>query len=467
MSVNYKVQWPMTLGAAHGSLEAKQPDIDNGLEVVDPARYYSREFMDLEWQRLWPRVWLLAGVASDIPEEGDYFTFPIGAEELILVRQKDGGIKAFYNVCPHRGNRVILSEQGSVPRFTCTFHGWKFGCDGKLECITDQETFHPKLIAHKPGLTEVRCESLGGIIFINMDGNAPPLAQYLGLPAGYIENYRIEDMHVVHQVRSQWLANWKTGVDAFYETYHLPYVHPETQGVMEDFSQYDLYPNGASRMIVPICVKSHRVTDQQTVDPYLQYMLQEGGIDPAGFKGGAREVREAIQKSKRDRARRVGLTHYDRLTDGQLTDSWATGLFPNVQMGMHPEGVFIMRFLPHPTDPESFFYDTMILYRHVDDPDYTVPAWMGLPQGIDVTGQTRPNVVHVPVGHKPNLGLVLDQDSELLPVQQKGIRSRAFRGPLWSEQEQRVRHFHRELDRYIYGQKGFVKAEEGSCPRGG
>jgi hypothetical protein len=95
----------------------------------------------------------------------------------------------------------------------------------------------------------------------------------------------------------------------------------------------------------------------------------------------------------------------------------------------------------------------MILYRYVDDPDYRVPAWMGLPQDIDTTGETRPNMIIVPSGGKPNLGDVLDQDSELLPVQQKGIRSRAFRGPLWSEQEQRVRHFHKELDRYINGEK--------------
>lgn len=453
MAVNYKVEWPMTLGASRDSLEAKQPDIDNGLDVVDPARYHTREFMQLEWQKLWPRVWLLAGVGSDIPEEGDYFTFAVGAEEFILVRQADGKVKAFYNVCPHRGNRIALNEQGSVPRFTCAFHGWQFACDGKLERITDEHTFNPKLIAHRPGLTEVRCENLGGILFINMDGNAPPLAQYLGLPPGYIGNYEIDKMHVVHQVRSEWKANWKTGVDAFYETYHLPWVHPQTQGVMEDYSQYDLYPNGASRMIVPICVKSHRVSDQDTVDPYLQFMLKEGGIDPASFSGTAREVRTAIQRSKRQRARSAGLTHYEKFTDGQLTDSWATGLFPNVQMGMHPEGVFIMRFLPHATDPETFYYDTMILYRCVDDPNYTVPAWMGLPAGIDVTGRTRPNVVHVPAGQKPNLGDVLDQDSELLPVQQKGIRSRAFRGPLWSEQEQRVRHFHKELDRYIGGKK--------------
>jgi len=176
-------------------------------------------------------------------------------------------------------------------------------------------------------------------------------------------------------------------------------------------------------------------------------------MDPDGFAGSAAEVRTAIQRSKRARARRLGLTHYENFTDGQLTDSWATGVFPNVQMGMHPEGVFVMRFLPHATDPETFYYDTMILYRHVPDPNYTVPAWMGLPSGTDVSGETRPETTRVPPGQPPGLGEVLDQDSELLPVVQKGLRSRGFRGPLWSEQEQRVRHFHRELDRYINREK--------------
>jgi len=157
MSANYKVEWPMTLGAPPDSLEAKQPEVDDGLDVPDPSHYYSREFMQLEWQRLWPRVWLLAGVTSDLPEAGDYVTFAVGHEEFILVRQSDGTVKAFYNVCPHRGNRVVLNESGSVPRFSCTFHGWQFGCNGKLQRITDQETFNPQLIVHRPGLTEVRC----------------------------------------------------------------------------------------------------------------------------------------------------------------------------------------------------------------------------------------------------------------------------------------------------------------------
>ncbi|MEM7612627.1 MAG: aromatic ring-hydroxylating dioxygenase subunit alpha [Pseudomonadota bacterium] len=453
MSAQYEAKWPMDLGAPANSLEAKQPDIDNGIDVYHPSRYYSREFMEQETNKLWPRVWLLAGVTSDIPEDGDYFTFEIGREQMIIVRQEDDSIKAFHNVCPHRGNRVCLNDRGSAASFTCAFHGWRFGVDGKLESITDEETFDPRVVAHRPGLSEVRCDTLGGIVFVNMDGKAPPLKEYLGLPEGYIEMYEVDKMKVIHHVRSAWKANWKIGVDAFYETYHLPHVHPQTQGVMEDFSQNDLYPNGASRMIVPICTKSHRVEDQDSVDPYQAFMLAEVGIDPETFSGTAQEVREAVQQAKRERARAAGLAHYDNFTDNQLTDSWATGLFPNVQMGMHPEGVFIMRFLPDADDPELFYYETMILYRPVDDPNYKVPAWMGLPEGIDASGENRPEVIHVPVGVLPDLGEVLDQDAELLPVLQKGVRSRGFRGALYCEQEQRVRHFEAEVERYINEEK--------------
>jgi len=435
------------------SLEAKRPGFDNGLKILDPSRYYSREFMEKEGKHLWPRVWLLAGVTSDIPEEGDYTVFDIGGESIIIVRQAGGSIKALFNVCPHRGNPIALNERGSVAKFTCAFHAWRFALDGKLECITDEESYHPQLVSHRPSMSEVRCDSIGGLIFVNIDGKAPPLREWIGLPAGYIENYKIDEMHVVRHVRSEWRANWKTGVDAFYETYHLPHIHPQTQGVMEDYSQYDLYPNGFQRMIVPLCVKSHRIKDQDTVDAGLRFMMQDAGMNPDDFKGNAREVRAAVQASKRARAKRLGLKHYENFTDGQLTDSWATGMFPNVQIGMHPEGVFIMRFLPHPTDPERFFYDNMTMFRPVDDPNYFVPAWMGLPEDTDTSGKVRPNVENYPAGVRAPLGDVLDQDVELVEAVQRGSKSRGFRGPIWSEQEVRLRHYHSEIDRYVNGAK--------------
>ena len=430
------------------SLEAKQPHVDNGTECYDKSGYFSHPYMQTEWEKLWTKSWLIAGVESDLPDVGDYFLFEIG-DESIIVNRTDDGINAFYNVCSHRGTRLVQEPRGNKKVFICPFHHWNFSDRGDLIRITDEATFQPDVIAHRPGLTPVACESLAGLIFINMDDKPASLADSIGLPAGYLESYQIDKMKVVRHVRSEWAANWKVGVEAFYESYHLHAVHPETRGVMGDLNvQYDLYPNGASRMIVPLGQPSPRVTDQTTVNEGLQFMLQDAGINAGEFTGTAADVRGAIQVAKRQRAEKIGLD-YSRFTDGQLSDSWATGIFPNVQIGCHPEAVFLMRFLPHPTDPERFFYDTMTIMRPVDDADYRAPAWMGLPEGTDVTGNVRAPTEIYTAEEDPNLGLVLSQDSLLLPKVQQGMRSKGFRGQLWGEQEQRLRHFHVELNRRL------------------
>ena len=434
--------------APTGSLEAKQPHIDNGSECYSKEGYFSPGCMRREWDKVWIRSWLIAGVTSDIPEEGDYFLFDIGDESIIVTHTAEG-IRAFYNVCSHRGSRLLFEERGNKKVFVCPFHSWSFHNNGELRRITDEDTFQPKVVAHRPGLTALACETHAGIIFINMDDNPEPLQEAIGLPEGYLEAYRIDQMKVVRHVRSEWGSNWKVGVEAFYESYHLHAVHPETRGVMDDLNvQYDLYPNGASRMIVPLGQPSPRAQDQQTVNEGLQIMLQDAGVDPAGFDGTAADVRHAIQAAKRERAKRLGLD-YSHFCDGQLSDSWATGIFPNVQIGCHPEAIFLMRFLPYPGDPERFYYDTTTLIFPTDDPDYCPPGWMGLPEGTDVSGRVRPATEHYSRHEDANLGLVLIQDSELMPVVQQGMRSRGFKGQLWGEQEQRLRHFRVELERWL------------------
>jgi len=434
--------------APNESLEAKQPSVDNGTRCHDTEGYFSRDYMQLEWQKLWTQSWLIAGVSSDIPNIGDYFLFNIG-NESIIVTNTDEGIRAFYNVCSHRGARLVSEERGNKKVFVCPFHSWSFHNNGDLRRITDEETFHPDVVKHRPGLTPVKCETHAGIVFICMSDEVAPLKEMIGLPDDYLESYQIDRMKVVRHVRSEWGANWKVGVEAFYESYHLHAVHPETRGVMGDLNvQYDLYPNGASRMIVPLGQPSPRMHDQDTVNEGLQAMLQDAGVDPATFSGSAADVRRAIQRGKRERAERLGLD-YSRFVDGQLSDSWATGVFPNVQIGCHPEAVFLMRFIPHETDPERFYYDTMTLLFPADDPDYCPPAWMGLPEGTDVTGRTRPATEHYTIEEDAGLGLVLSQDAAFLPIVQQGMRSRGFKGQLWGEQEQRLRHFHVELERRL------------------
>lgn len=442
--------------AAETAAERKAPKIDNGLEIPDPSRYYAKDFAEKEWERMWTRVWNIAGVACDIPETGDYFTYDLVHESFIIIRVGEGpeDIKAYYNVCGHRGNRLVHNDFGTITDgFTCSFHSWKWGIDGDLQYIQDEESYHPDILSHAPDMIEAHIGIIAGIIFINMDDNPAPLREHLGPVADHMESFQVDKMHVVRHVRSEWAANWKTGIDAFYETYHLHAVHPETQVLMGDVDvQYDCYPNGMSRMIVPIGRPSPHFADQETVNEGLQYMLSDAGVDPSAFDGTAQQVRPAIWDAKRDFAKEVGLD-YEKLSDIQLTDSFATGIFPHTQFGMHPEGAFLMRFLPDPNNPERFTYDNITLVRYVDDPHFSVPGWMGLPEGTDYTGAERPEIEYKALGEPPELGLVLDQDSHLLPIVQKGVRSRAFQGPLWCEQEQRLRHFHKELDRYIDGEK--------------
>ncbi len=436
--------------------DRKAPYVNNGTDTKDPQRYYSADQMAREWEQLWTRVWTIAGVVCDIPEVGDVMTYELLHESFVVVRTGEGpeDVAAYYNICGHRGNRLVLQDFGHVGnRFTCSFHSWQWSINGELAHVTDSESFQPEVLECAPDMVPVRHEIVAGVVFINMDDTAPPVREVLGPVAGHMESFQVDKMHVARHTRTSWAANWKTGIDAFYETYHLGSVHPQTQPVMGDIDvQLDCYPNGMSRMIVPIGKPSPHFPDQESVNEGLQMMLADAGLDAAGFHGKAPDVRPTLWDQKRKISDEFNLG-WDNLSDVQLTDSFATGIFPNVQFGMHPEGAFLMRFMPDAKDPEKFVYDNITLVRYVDDPRFKVPDWMGLPEGTDYMAADRPDVEYKDIGEPPELGLVLDQDSELLPVVQKGIRSRAFKGPLWSEQEQRVRHFHNELDRYLNGEK--------------
>ena len=434
--------------APASSLEAKQPDLNLGTECYATDGYFDPQSITLEFQKLWSQSWLLAGVTSDLAELGDYFLLDIQHESIIVTRSKEG-IQAFYNVCSHRGAILVTEPRGNQKVFVCPFHRWTFRNSGDLVRITDEDTFDPRVVGHRPGLTTVACETHAGLIFISMADDPPPLKQAIGLPEGYLEPYQIDKMKVVRHVRSEWGSNWKVGVEAFYESYHLHAVHPETTGMMGDLNvQYDLYPSGASRMIVPLGQPSPRLYDQTTVNEGLQFLLGEAGIDPTTFKGNAGDVRGAIQSAKRERAEREGLDYSD-FVDGQLSDSWATGIFPNVQIGCHPEALFLMRFMPHISDPQHFYYDTMTLIMPTGDADATAPQWMGLPEGTDISGRQRPATENYSLEEDANLGLVLSQDAAFLPRVQQGMRSKGFVGQLWGEQEQRLRHFHIELQRRL------------------
>ena len=125
-----------------------------------------------------------------------------------MVRTEDG-VRAYYNVCTHRGTRLVSRERGRQERFVCPFHSWRFSAaTGALLTITDEETFRPETICARPGLNEVVCEEHAGLVFISMRDDPPPLVESIGLPPGYRETYRIDQMSTIRHVRTVWSANW-------------------------------------------------------------------------------------------------------------------------------------------------------------------------------------------------------------------------------------------------------------------
>ncbi len=447
---SYETGWTLNDAASPDAYEAKAPYVDNGTDLIDPARYYDPAFMRREAEHLWAKAWLMAGRVSDIPAVGDYFKFDVGAESIIVVRASSGKIRAFHNVCQHRGTRIVTSDFGSTSKFRCMFHSWAWTLDGAIAEVTDRETYRPQVLEGSLDLPQVRCEVWGGWVFVCMDERTEPLETFLDVLPSHLAAYQFENMVVVKDVEVTWPVNWKTALDAFLESYHVHAVHPEILPFYDDyFQQWDLYGHGMSRMLMMFAAVSPRHPDQTTVNEVLGAMLREVGVDPERFEGDASAVRKAIQQAKLSAKGRLSAS-IDGYVPNQLTDDWAYHVFPNVTLNIHPEGALVQRFRPHPTDPEQFIYDVTVLVHPIHDPTVRLPAYMGVPDGTDCSGATRPERGYLTRGDG-GLGQVLEQDSRLVPWVQKGLRSRGFKGARLSEQEQRLRHYHRELDRYLSG----------------
>ena len=177
--------WHINPDAGAADPERKYPYVDNGTGLISPERFFSPEFAKAEWERMWTKTWLIAGRVSDIPQVGDYFTFDIGPESFVVTRTGTGpdDIAAYYNVCQHRGNRLVHQEFGTAESFVCVFHSWEWNLDGSLEQITDRETFREEVIADNPPLTPVKCDQWGGFVFICYDREPPALALFVSPPA--------------------------------------------------------------------------------------------------------------------------------------------------------------------------------------------------------------------------------------------------------------------------------------------
>lgn len=426
-----------------------------GLADLPIDRYLSKEFLALEYERVWSRVWQWACCEEDIPNVGDYTVYDIGDRSVIISRSAPDTISAFHNSCVHRG-RQLQDRAGSCERFVCGYHNWAYDLEGKLRDIPGRWDF-PQ-VPEDTRLRPVRLERWGGFIFLNFDDNARPLQEHLDvLPAHFEHFLPLEDRFTVANVSKVVPANWKVALEAFLESYHVAIVHPQIiEFTDEANTQYDVYRN-SSRLITPFGVPSPYFGGAPTEDDIFERSISylgsggmEGGPDLLGdalkAEGGetlqpGETPRAALATRLRGAFKSIFGTDVSSVSDSEMIDGIEYFLFPNwcpwasVGSGLH------YRFRPNGNDPDSSIFDvrmTMPLPAGGERPPAPPVHHLGPDEGF------------VDAPELFGLGPLLDQDYGNLEAVQRGMKAAPQPGLYVGDyQESRIRHFHGLLDEWL------------------
>ncbi len=421
------------------------------LERLGGERYLTQEFMQAEWDTIWTKTWQLVTRADDFEEPGSFFVHELGKESFLFVKGDDGEIRGFYNVCQHRGNRLCQAESGILDTFTCPFHGWQWSNDGALKKVAAPELFRQfdsGIPSEELGLQEVKIDFWGGWLWFNMDVDACPLKEYLSDIGAHLETYQFENWQVVDYQTFEWAGNWKHAVDAFNESYHFAALHPD----MIEFGEGHDIPIELwgihSRMLNFNRTVSEVVEDRETMTPLRAHMMgarmQQQGVAHTAL---AKDVHLREIEHRRSIEDETYLPFKD-MNDEQLVHQYHYTFFPNTTFTQTPEGGAIFRYRPHATDPGKCYYDFFIV-------SYPPPGTVKQEPPVHKVHnhENNPDYIKVFDGtFEPVFANVLAQDGSNMATMQAGVASDSFKGMILSEQEVRLRHFHKTIDDFIDGQ---------------
>lgn len=421
-------------------------------DAITGDRYHSRDFADREWEHMWKRVWHVGGRTAQLEEAGDFIVHNFRHESVMMVKQSDGSIRAFFNVCRHRGNRLVTTDAGGVAdSFSCTYHGWKWGIDGTLNQVQNPEDFPQGNPCGKLRLSELPCETWGGFIWYSFDKNAVPLREYLDPIPDLLATRDLDNWTRVVWRTLRVNTNWKFASDNFNEAYHIPTVHPQFVGIIEDDytnTIFEMYPAGHNRMI-EMGRPSMRGALHGAMDPTWADMLRAWDIDPVAYEGRPADARLALQHAKRTLGPARGYTHYASLTDDELTDHFHHTLFPNVTITGTWDGLHFFRTEPDADDPNWSTFDYWYMVPHVAGQSEagTIYGMRPMAEAEHESDDFSDYAAALPMGD------FLVQDLSLAVTQQQGLRSMGYTDAYLSGQETRVRRFHEVINDYLEGRR--------------
>lgn len=404
---------------------------------VPVSRYTTREFHDVEVQKLWKKTWQFVCREEHIPNAGDRWVHEIATLSVLVVRGEDGRIRAFPNACLHRG-RALADAPGHSKQLRCPFHGWTWNLDGSLKEIPCRWDF-PHVEREQYSLPEFKVGTWGGFVFVNMDPDCQPFEEFLGDFPQHFERWPLEKRYVEAHIEKLMACNWKVCQEAFMEAYHVVATHPQLlAGIGDANSQYDAWDNYSRALTANMTPSPHLswdVTEQDQMDAFLSASLDSKSTTQVPADMTARQLvgqmtRMQLQSTVPD---------VTALTDAEVCDSIYYSLFPN----FHPWGAYnriVYRFLPNGADPHSCKMEVLFLspFRGRRPP----------PAKIKRLGINDPwSMAAAEFG---TLSKVFAQDSINLPRIQAGLRAAQHTHVTFGNyQETKIRHFHSLLEKHL------------------
>jgi choline monooxygenase len=399
---------------------------------VPADRYYSPAFAQLEAQRMWPKVWQVACTVDHVAEPGDYFEYRCGPNSVLIVRDDDGVLRAFQNVCRHRGNSLCAGSGSELSEVRCGYHGWTWNLSGTLKRVPNRKGFGTLQMSEYP-LFAVRVDTWERLVFVNLDADAAPLADYLEAVPNDIAWLGLGDFRCYATMTVDVDANWKTIADGFSETYHIPTLHPELHRCMDDvYAPQVIWGHaGKSEQLygVPSPQLKHPLSDAEVWDAYVctQGALM-GVAEGTPFPGGGPAI-EVIAEHIRAFAAGRGVDLSWATTD-QVMRLHQYNIFPNMTLLVNADHLTVMAARPGP-DPD---HGELVMF-----------LWTRMAPGAP---RCKPADVRVPAA-EAEPGLVLTQDITVLAGLQRGLHQPGFTHLTLSNEERRVINMHRNLERYL------------------
>jgi phenylpropionate dioxygenase-like ring-hydroxylating dioxygenase large terminal subunit len=342
---------------------------------VSKDRYFSREFAELEAERLWPRVWQIVCREEEVADVGDYVEYTICDQSIVIVRDNTDTLRAYFNACLHRGT-PLKSGCGNAKEFRCRFHAWRWKFDFDPASIDPQRLQLPACLV----------DTWGGFVFVNMDHNAQPLHEFLAPFPALMARFEHDKMRLVRNRSTLLPGNWKTMMYAFTEGYHFAAVHPQVLFYTNDTGLYEAFEAHGTFTLKPGSSgrPSPRLGDAGpdnkeillTWASDISEVLEGFGAEGADF-GAVSEVIESLPDDIDPRQFMATFARQFLSADGvdlsQFSDDdlFTDGvpimvLFPDVVALTNAAATTVFRFRPNGPDPDSCLLDVWNLRRFAE-----------------------------------------------------------------------------------------------------